>query len=314
MSSERVLVTGGAGFVGSHLVERLIAQGDDVVVVDDLSNSREEWVTDEATLFQRDLTNSDALEGVLTPDTDIVYHLAALKTVNTEQPHDQFRANTTMTSNVLQAMESVGVGNLAYTSSSTVYGEAPRPTPEDFGPLEPISVYGASKLADEGLLSTYGYSHDFQIWNFRFANVVGSRLRGAVVPDFIGKLSQNPDRLEILGNGRQEKSYLHVTDCIDALLTVVDSVTGPLNSFNIGTRTTTSVRRIAEIVTEEMDVDPTYEYRGGDRGWKGDVPKMQLSIEKLSMLDWIPKYESDEAIRVATRELLEEEELTPNLN
>lgn len=148
-----------------------------------------------------------------------------------------------------------------------MYGEAPRPTPEDYAPLEPISVYGASKLADEGLLSTYAHSYGFTVWNFRFANVVGSRLRGAVIPDFIHKLRTNPETLTILGDGRQEKSYLHVDDCIDAICHVVQQVeevnpSRSMYTYNIGTRTTTSVDRIGEIVADVLDVDPEFEYTG----------------------------------------------------
>ncbi|NGM71393.1 NAD-dependent epimerase/dehydratase family protein [Natronolimnobius sp. AArcel1] len=304
MQDRRVLVTGGAGFIGTHLSERLLADGATVTVVDDCSNGHRKWVPDDATFVQRDLTESDALEGVLTEEFDLVFHLAASKAVNTDSPREQFEANTQMTYNVLETMHDVGVSELAYTSTSTVYGEAPRPTPEDYAPLEPISIYGASKLADEGLCSTYAHSHDLTVRTFRFANIVGSRLRGAVIPDFIEKLDENPDVLTILGNGRQEKSYMHVSDCVDAMLHVLENATGPLATYNLGTRTTTSVNRIADIVSDELGLDPDYEYTGGDRGWTGDVPKMRLSIEKLDALGWEPEYESDAAVRQSTRELV----------
>ena len=306
MTGRRVLVTGGAGFIGTHLVDRLVARGDEVVVVDDCSNGRVDWLPDDVELYERDLSSTDALEGVLTPSIDLVFHLAASKQVDADRPHAQFRTNTAATATVLQAMSESGVSRLAYTSSSTVYGEAPRPTPEDYAPLAPISVYGASKLADEGLLSTYAHSHGFTVWNFRFANIVGSRLRGAVVPDFIEKLRADPDRLTILGNGRQEKSYMHVEDCLDAMCWVIEQTDRPMNTHNLGTRTTTSVNRIADIVSEELGLDPVYEYTGGDRGWVGDVPKMRLSIEKLRAIGWDPTYESDAAIRTATAELAAE--------
>ncbi|RQG96028.1 NAD-dependent epimerase/dehydratase family protein [Natrarchaeobius chitinivorans] len=304
--NRRVLVTGGAGFIGSHLTERLLETGDHVTVVDDCSNGDESWVHDDATLYRRDLTEPDALEGVLTDAFDLVVHLAASKAVNTDTPREQFEANTRMTYNVLEAMETAGVSDLAYTSTSTVYGEAPRPTPEDHAPLEPISAYGASKLADEGLCSTYAHSHDLTVRVFRFANIVGPRLRGAVIPDFIEKLTEHPETLTILGDGRQEKSYMHVDDCLDAMLYVLEHATGPLATYNLGTRTTTSVTRIADIVSDELGLDPAYDYTGGDRGWTGDVPKMRLSIEKLEALGWEPDDESDAAVRKATRELIHE--------
>jgi UDP-glucose 4-epimerase len=203
-------------------------------------------------------------------------------------------------------MAAVGVDRLVYTSSSTVYGEAPRPTPEDYAPLEPISPYAAGKLAEESLISTYAHSHGLRAWVFRFANIVGPRLRGAVIPDFIDKLREDPHRLTILGNGRQEKSYMHVGECLDAMAHVVEHADDDLNVYNLGTRTTTSVDRIADVVAEEMGIDPDYEHTGGDRGWTGDVPRMRLSVEKLAALGWEPDQSSDDAVRQATRELLDE--------
>jgi UDP-glucose 4-epimerase len=200
-------------------------------------------------------------------------------------------------------MDEVGVDRIAFTSSSTVYGEAPRPTPEDYAPLEPISVYGSSKLADEALLSAYAHSHDFTVWCFRFANIVGPGQRGTVIPDFVEKLREDPETLTILGDGRQEKSYLHVTECVEAMRHVVEHADQPLNTFNLGTRTTTAVTTIADVVSDEMGLDPTYEFTGGDRGWTGDVPKMRLSIEKLSALGWEPPRSSDDCVREATRQL-----------
>jgi UDP-glucose 4-epimerase len=291
LTGRDVVVTGGAGFVGSHLAERL-SPDNDVTVVDDCSNGRREWVPDDADFVAGDCT-----------DPAVV---AEAKLVDTDQSRRQFEDNVAMTYNVLERMCDVGVRNLAYTSSSTVYGEAPRPTPEDYAPLEPISAYGAAKLAEEGLVSTYAHSHGLRAWVFRFANIVGPRLRGAVVPDFIEKLRADPDTLEILGDGRQEKSYMHIEECLDAMLAVVAGADGAFNVYNLGTRTTTSVDRIADIVAEEMGLDLDREYTGGDRGWTGDVPRMRLSVEKLAGLGWEPSQSSDEAVRQATRELLAE--------
>jgi len=304
LSGQRILVTGGAGFIGSHLCDRLVTDND-VITVDRFSNGRRDWIPNDAELVEGDLTDAAVVEEALTPDVDLVVHLAADKAVDSDDPLSQFRLNNTITENLLNRMQTVGVDAIAFASSSTVYGEAPRPTPEDYAPLEPISMYGASKLANESLLSVYAHSYDCTAWIFRFANVVGERLQlGAVVPDFIEKLRADPTELEILGDGRQEKSYLHIEDCLDAMEHVIEETDRPVNTYNLGTRTTTSVRRIADIVSEEMDLDPTYEYTGGDRGWTGDVPKMRLSIEKLSALGWEPAYASDEAVRAATRALL----------
>jgi len=305
LTERRLLVTGGAGFVGAPLADRLAADNQ-VVVVDDLSNGTRERVPDGATFVEADLRDPDAVERVLTDEFDAVFHLAAAsKRVDTDSPRAQFEDNTDITYNVLERMDAVGVDRLAFTSSSTVYGEAARPTPEDH-PTEPISVYGATKLAEESLCASYAHTRDFRVWTVRFANVVGPGLRGAVVPDFIEKLRADPGTLEILGDGRQEKSYMHVTDCVDALCHVVEHADGAMNTDNLGTRTTTSVTRIADIVSDVLGVDPEYEYTGGDRGWPGDVPRMRLSIEKLEALGWEPDLGSDAAVRRCARELAEE--------
>ena len=305
IAEQQIVVTGGAGFIGSHLVDRLVAEND-VRVVDDGSNGRADWVPDAAEFVDGDLTDPAVVEAAITPEVDLVVHLAASKLVDTDAPRRQFEDNSEITYNVLERMDAVGVERLVFTSSSTVYGEAPRPTPEDYAPLEPISVYGATKLAEESLISTYAHSHDLQSWVFRFANIVGPRLRGAVIPDFIEKLRADPGSLTILGDGRQEKSYMHVEECLDAMCYALDHADDDHNVFNLGTRTTTSVDRIAGIVADEMGVEPRYEHTGGDRGWTGDVPRMRLSIEKLAGLGWEPEQSSDDAVRRSTRELLEE--------
>ena len=304
-SGKRLLVTGGAGFVGSHLCERLTANNE-VRVVDDCSNGDADWLPADVTLIEGDLTDPAVAAEAITADLDGVFHFAADKNAARDDV-EQYRFNNRLTENVLERMDEVGVDNIAFTSSSTVYGEAPRPTPEDFAPLEPISIYGASKLGEESLISVYAKSHDMTAWVFRFANIVGPRLqKGAVIPDFIHKLRDDPGRLEILGDGRQEKSYMHIEECIDAMCHVVEHAPDDFNVYNLGTRTTTSVTTIADIVSDEMGLDPDYEFTGGDRGWVGDVPRMRLSIEKLSALGWEPDQSSDDAVRKATRALLSE--------
>jgi len=304
LTGQRIVVTGGAGFVGSHLCDRLAADND-VIAVDNLSNSDREWLPDDARLVEGDLRDTDVVAEAITPDTDVVFHFAADKDASRDDI-DQYRVNNELTENVLERMDAAGVDNIAFTSSSTVYGEAPRPTPEDFAPLEPISIYGASKLGEESLISVSANSHGMTSWVFRFANIVGPRLQpGSVIPDFIGKLRDDPEALEILGDGRQEKSYMHVTECIDAMVHVVEHCEEGHNVYNLGTRTTTSVTTIADIISDEMGYDPDYQFTGGDRGWVGDVPRMRLSVEKLAALGWEPQQSSDDAVRRATRELLD---------
>jgi UDP-glucose 4-epimerase len=305
LSDKRIVVTGGAGFVGSHLCDRLV-DDNEVVAVDDLSNGERAWLPAEVDLVAGDLTDPDVAAEAITADVDVVFHFAADKNAARDDV-DQYRLNNRLTETVIERMDEVGVSEIAFTSSSVVYGEAPRPTPEDYAPMEPISIYGASKLGEESLLSVYAHSHDFTVWVYRFANIVGPRLqKGAVIPDFIGKLREDPGTLEILGDGRQEKSYLHVAECIDAMCHVVENADGPFNVYNLGTRTTTSVTTIADIVADEMGLEPDYEFTGGDRGWVGDVPRMRLSVEKLAALGWEPDQSSDDAVRQATRELLDE--------
>ena len=306
LADSHVLVTGGAGLVGSHLAARLSEAGATVRVADDLSKGDRDRVPDGATFVRADVTEPDDVAEVVTPDLDVVFHFAAYTDTNYDDDRELFEANTAMTYNLLERMREVDVDRFAFTSSSTVYGEAPRPTPEDYAPLEPISIYGSSKLADEALISTYAHSYGVRSWVFRFANIVGPHQRGNVIPDFIEKLDADPTALEILGDGRQEKSYMHVTECVDAIRHVVEHAADDLNVYNLGTRTTTSVTEIADIVSEELDVDPEYAYTGGDRGWTGDVPRMRLSIEKLADLGWEPSVESDDAVRRATRQLIDE--------
>ncbi|MXR53004.1 NAD-dependent epimerase/dehydratase family protein [Halovenus sp. WSH3] len=302
----KALVTGGAGFIGSHLVERLTRMGHDVTAVDDLSNGRAEWVPDDCAFVEGDLTDSATVDSVVDGSYDSVFHLASRKAVDDDDPRGQFRENTAMTGALVDAAVEAGIPEFLFTSTSTVYGEAPRPTPEDYAPLEPISAYGASKLACEGILSAAAHTSDLTVYNYRFANIVGPRLRGAVIPDFIEKLRADPSELTILGDGRQEKSYMHLQECLDAMVHVHANASGPVATYNLGTRTTTSVTRIAELVSEELGVTPTYRYTGGERGWTGDVPRMRLSIEKLAGLGWTPELSSEDAVRRATAELARE--------
>ncbi|MFC7155338.1 NAD-dependent epimerase/dehydratase family protein [Halomarina halobia] len=304
LRGRRIVVTGGAGLVGSRLAAHL-APDNDVLVVDDLSNGVRASVPDGATFVEGDLTDPSVVADAVTGDVDIVCHLAAAdKYVDTDRPRAQFETNTAITYALLERMEAVGVANLAFTSSCTVYGETGEPTPEDYGPLEPISVYGATKLAEEAVLSAYAHSHGFTVWTFRFANIVGPRFGAGVVPDFVEKLRADPETLTILGDGEQEKSYMHAAECVEAMRYVIERAGGDLNVYNLGTRDTTSVTRVADIVSEEMGLDPRYEYTGGDRGWTGDVPRVSLPIDRLAELGWEPELTSDESVRRATRELL----------
>ncbi len=306
------LVTGGAGFVGSHLVDQLIETGHDVRVIDNFSSGRESFLShhgDSVQIIEADLLNLDSVKNAM-ENVDLVFHLAANPDIRlgTEVTDTDLKQGTVATYNVLEAMRVSGVSKIAFASSSVVYGEAKTmPTPENYGPLFPISLYGASKLASEALITSWVGTFGLQAWIFRFANIVGARGTHGVIFDFIHKLHKDNSCLEVLGNGLQEKSYMEVVDCAQAMLHVVNHTNEPINCFNLGTRDTCSVRRIAEIVLEETGCnDAEIQYTGGDRGWAGDVPKSMLDPERLYKLGFNPNHNSEESIRHTARCLVNE--------
>jgi len=315
----KVLVTGGAGFIGSHSVDCLMRMGCFVRVVDNLSGGSlgnvEGWLGDSGFEFVRgDLKDlgvaEEAVEGV-----DVVFHLAANPEVRVAEvdPSIHFRENLLTTFNVLEAMrKSEKAKCIVFLSSSTVYGEPERfPTPEDYGPLLPISVYGASKLGCESLISAYCHTFGVRGLVFRLANVVGGRSGHGVIVDFVRKLRGNPKVLEILGDGSQSKSYLHVKDLIDAIFLALKCFLDEkktIEVYNVGSLDKVDVKRIAEIVCEEMGIhDVRFRFNdvlGDGRGWMGDVKTMLLSADKLLSLGWKPSMNSEEAVRLSCRELL----------
>lgn len=305
----KVLVTGGAGFIGSHVVDRLAKMGNSIVVLDNLSSGRREFISQHLKkknfkFIQTDLLSkesSDYFKGI-----EEVWHLAANPDVRIgiEDTRIHLEQNVIATYNVLEAMRENDVKKIIFTSTSTVYGEAKQiPTPEDYTPMIPISLYGASKLACEALISSYVHTFEMQAWIYRFANVIGRRSTHGVIYDFINKLRANPRELEILGDGNQTKSYIYIDDCIDAMFTGLKA-REKLNIFNIGSSDTIKVKRIAEIVCEAMNLKPSFKYTGGDRGWRGDVPYMFLDCTRLNRLGWRPKFSSEEAVKLTARELL----------
>jgi len=307
------VVTGGAGFIGSHLVDTLVAQGNEVMVIDSLCSGRKETIARHIAscnvrFVQKDLLGDgwqDAISGA-----DRLFHLAADPDVRQSgvNPYPTMQNNIMATYRVLEAMRHHEIPELVFTSTSTVYGDANViPTPESYTPLEPISVYGASKLACEALISAYSHSFGMKAWVFRFANIIGSRSGHGVIIDFIRKLEENPAELEILGDGKQTKSYLEVHECIAAMLFAVGHSRSTVNTFNIGSEDWIDVKGIAEIVAEEMNLPSTkFRFTGGERGWIGDVPKMQLAIDRLKSLRWKPQTGSRESVKIAVRTMLAE--------
>ena len=311
----RALVTGGAGFIGSHLIARLVARGDDVVVIDNLSSGDVGFIqphldNGRVRLVEGDICNPADVGRAMAMEIDCVFHLAANPDIRlgTRITDTDLQQGTVATYNILEAMRLNDVGRIVFASSSVVYGEdAPLPTPEDHGPCMPISLYGASKQAGEGLISSWVGTFGLQAWIFRFANIIGARGTHGVIFDFIHKLKNEPTRLEVLGAGLQEKSYMEVGDCVDAMLHVMANAHQPLNLFNLGSHDTASVRRIAEIVVEVTGcADARIEYTGGDRGWAGDIPRARLGIDKMLQTGFDVAMNSEEAIRYTATCLLDE--------
>lgn len=311
----RVFITGGAGFIGSHLVDRLCRENTDVVVFDNLSSGRIEniqsWLGTPHFKFVRGdlLFFSKIVESL--GECETVFHLAANPEVRVSSvnPKIHYKQNLLATFNLLEGVRKVGcVKNFIFTSSSTVYGEAIIPTLEDYTPLKPISFYGASKLASEALIMGYANTYGFKATIYRLANIVGARSQHGVIHDFIKKLRKNPKTLEILGDGTQKKSYLHIEDCIDAILTALRVGNERVEVFNVGSEDQVSVKEIADIICAEMGLkNVRYIFTGGvdgGRGWKGDVKVMLLSIEKIKRLGWKPKLNSRQAVRKAVAEIL----------
>jgi UDP-glucose 4-epimerase len=316
---QKILVTGGAGFIGSHLVDALMEKGYRVRVVDNLSNGNvkniERWVNDSRfEMIEGDLKKPE-VAGKSVEGVNVVFHLAANPDIQlgVSDPSVHFDENLVVTFNVLEAMrKSKTAKSVVFSSTSTVYGEAVvLPTPEDYGPLLPISIYGASKLGCEALISSYCHSFGFRAALLRFANIVGSRSNHGVTVDFVDKLRRCSSELEVLGDGTQRKSYLHVKDLVDAFFVVLDSLgkSGSVEAYNVGSLDQVAVLRIAEIICEEMGiVKPRLRFNRsveGGRGWIGDVKVMQLSTKKLMGLGWKPILNSEDAVRLSCREFLE---------
>lgn len=305
----RFLITGGAGFIGSHLCDALVGLGHGIVAVDNLSLGRENNIAhlkdNPAFEFVRgDVLDADWFEDVVrTGGFDGVFHMAANSdiAISHENPRVDFDNTFQTTFRVLEAMRKFAIKRLVFASTSAVYGEMDGRIREDSGPLKPISHYGAAKLASEGFISAYAENYGIQSWITRFPNVVGSRATHGAIYDFVQKLRRTPGRLEVLGDGSQEKPYLNVHDLIEAMLLVWRSASEKVSIFNVGATTRSKVSDIARIVIEEGPSEAEIVYTGGDRGWIGDVPRFAYDISAIERLGWSPSMTSDEAIRAAAR-------------
>lgn len=316
VTTKTALVTGAAGFIGSHLVDKLLEKRIRVIGVDNLSAGKEEFLSLAMVNDRFEFHRLDLLEDDLTDilgGVDAVYHLAANPDVRSgsldTRPH--FDQNILATYMLLESCRKANVSKFVFASTSTVYGEVDvMPTPEDYGPLLPISIYGASKLACEAMVSAYSHQYNMRSVIFRFANVVGPRSTHNVLHDFIRKLRENPNQLEILGaEPGTSKSYIHVSDTVSGILTGSEKAENLVEVYNIGSRDWTFVKDIANIVVNKMSLkEVMFNWTGGVNGggWVGDVRKMLLSTKKLEKLGWVPELTSSEAVELATMDILSE--------
>jgi UDP-glucose 4-epimerase len=309
-----VLLTGGAGFLGSHILDRLLSQQVETVVLDNFSSGQRENIAHHRgskllKIVEGDIRDREAVDRALRGCRTII-HLAANPEVRMGDPEEHLEHNIRGTLNILEAARRLDISLIAFASSSTVYGEAKTlPTPEDYTPMKPISTYGASKLACEALLSAYAHTYGLPAVALRYANIVGPRARRGVVYDFTRKLIANPRRLEILGDGTQKKSYIWVGDAVEATLKTVERRTGDFEAYNVGSIDAITVREVADAVCEALNLKGVeYVFAGGPggRGWPGDVKFMHLDISRLMALGWRPRYNSREAVAMAAREIKNE--------
>lgn len=303
----KILVTGGAGFIGSHLCDVLIAGGHNVTVVDNLVLGKVENIkhlinNPNFRFFKEDLNNGHAMDMIFKDgEFDMVYHLAANSDIQKggKDPMVDYQLTFNTTFNVLQMMKKYEVKKFFFASTSAIYGETYDVLNEDYGPLKPVSNYGAGKLASEAFISAFASTYHIQTWITRFPNVVGERFTHGVIYDFIHKLQKNPNELEVLGNGEQCKPYVYVKDLVAGIQFVINNSNEPYNVYMLGSDTRTKVKEIAAMVIEEMGLNASIRYTGGDRGWVGDVPEFRYDLMKVNNLGWKASYDSNGAVRKA---------------
>lgn len=307
-----ILITGGAGFIGSHLCDALLERGHHLTVVDNLILGKMENIEHllhhpSFQFIQEDILHIDGLREIFkNGHFDMVYHLAANSDIQKggKDPMVDYNLTFNTTFNILQMMKEFEVKKLFFASTSAIFGESYDVLNEDYGPLQPVSNYGAGKLASEAFISAFSSTYKIQTWITRFPNVVGERFTHGVIYDFIHKLQKNPKELEVLGNGEQCKPYVYVKDLVAGILYVIDHASAEYNVYMLGSDSRTKVKEIAAMVIEEMGLDATICYTGGDRGWVGDVPEFRYNLDKVNSLGWKAAYTSNEAVRLAIQKAL----------
>ena len=301
----QAFISGAAGFIGSNLADRLLGQGHSVVGYDNFSTGKRAFLRDAEKhanfrLVEGDLLDANHLNQAMR-GTDIVFHLAANADVRfgLEHPRKDLEQNTIATFNVLEAMRANGVQAIAFSSTGSIYGEAETiPTPEDAPFPVQTSLYGASKLAGEGLIAAYAEGYGMRGFIFRFVSILGERYTHGHVFDFVHKLSGDPTTLHMLGDGQQRKSYLYVGDCIDAMLMAIERAEAKVNIFNLGTDEYCQVSDSARWISERLNLSPSFTYSGGDRGWVGDNPFIFLDTRRTRVLGWRPRLSIQKAVRL----------------
>lgn len=310
----KAFVSGGAGFFGSNLVDRLLDLGHEVTVYDNLSTGLLQFLEyardfDCFRLVKGDLLDEDSLSEAMAGH-ELIFHFAANADVRfgTEHPRRDLEQNTIVTYNILEAMRNNGIRKIAFASTGSVYGEGTViPTPEDAPFPIQTSLYAASKLAGEGMIAAYCEGFGFQSWIFRFVSILGERYTHGHVFDFYRALKQNPSRLEVLGNGKQRKSYLYIQDCIDAILLALEKSNESVNVLNLGVDGYCEVNDSIGWICKELGVTPVLEYSGGERGWIGDNPFIFLETQKMQSLGWKPKFSIRDGVLKTVQYLKENE-------
>lgn len=300
----KAYITGCAGFIGSNMIESLIAKDWEIVGVDNLSTGRKEFISkffrnQNFKFFNIDLCNqSEILETI--KGSDYVFHFSANADVRNglKQPVKDLEQNTFVTSNILEAMREKNIKNIIFSSTGSIYGEPEIfPTPEDAPFPIQTSLYGASKIAGEGLITSYCNGYDFNAWIFRFVSILGENYTHGHVYDFYKSLKKDPTKLTVLGNGKQKKSYLYVKDCMDAIIHSIEKKRDKINILNLGTNEACTVNDSISWICDEMKCDPTINYTGGERGWIGDSPFILLDTKKIINTGWKPKQTIEASVR-----------------
>jgi UDP-glucose 4-epimerase len=314
---DTAMITGGAGFIGSYIAEKLVENGTDTKVIDNLVTGKKENLSkcfdqDNFSFLEYDLGNLDGIENHL-GDVDILFHFAADPEVRTgySKPEDSFEQNIVNTFNLLQKIKQSKIKKIVFASSSSVYGDAKIiPTNEEYGPLSPISHYGASKLACEAMVSSFCHNYNIEGVILRLANVIGLRGRHGLIWDLVHKLKINQDELELLGDGKQTKSFIHISDAINGIFSSLNNLQDKVEVFNLGSEDSVEIMDVAKIVCKNMGLNEIkINLTGGvddGRGWKGDIKIAHLDISKLKNLGWRPKLSSLEAADVTSQEIIDE--------